>query len=382
MKFVKATTFYNNGQVLNDVYIGFEKNIVSVGKEKPSGEIIAEGVVTPAFIDAHSHIGMVRAGEPSGEDESNEHMDSIYPLSNALHSVYMDDSAFQESIENNVLYSVVLPGSGNPIGGKAVLLRNFGGNIKEAYVQDIGIKTALGYNPRSTKDWEGKRPSTRMGAIALLRERFIKAKKMMALLEAGKKTEDEIEPLDEVFIRILKGDDMLMTHLHREDDAYVLMSMIDEFGFKAVVNHGMDFYRPEVLRDLKSRGISLVYGPLDSHPYKVELKHESWKNCKMVMDSGIKFCMMSDHPVILQRNLFLTMRHFMKFGMSRAEAISKLTIAPAEILGLKNLGKIEKDYLASFTVWNKDPFEMDAQPKLVVAEGTEILKETRDNGLV
>lgn len=374
MKYVKATTLYNDGKVLRDMYIEFEKNIVSVSNEQPRGELLAEGFVTPAFIDAHSHIGMVRAGEPSGEDESNEHMDSIYPLSNALHSVYMDDAAFRDSVESNVLYSVVLPGSGNPIGGKAVLLRNFSSNIKDAYVQDIGVKAALGYNPRSVKDWEGKRPSTRMGAIALLRERFLKARKLIALLDEGKKSKDEIEPLDEVFMKILKGEDKLMVHLHREDDAYVLMSMIDEFGFRAVVNHGMDFYRPEVLEDLKQRGISLVYGPLDSHPYKVELKHESWRNCKMIMDSGIRFCMMSDHPVILQRNLFLTMRHFMKFGMSRAEVISKLTVEPAEILGINGLGKLEKDFLASFTVWDKDPFEIDAQPRLVVAEGAAVMQ--------
>ncbi len=369
MKFVKATTLYNDGKLRKDVYIGFEKDIVKVTTEKPAGEVVAEGVVTPAFIDAHAHIGMARAGEPSGEDEANEHMDPIYPLVNALHSVYMDDSAFRESVEGNVLYSVVLPGSGNPIGGKAVLIRTFASNIKDAYVRDIGIKTALGYNPRSTKDWEGKRPSTRMGAIALLRERFIKAKKLLALIESGKKVQDEVEPLDEVFMRILKGEDRLMTHLHREDDAYVLMSMMDEFGFKAIINHGMDFYRPEVLKEMRARNIPLIYGPLDSHPYKVELKHESWRNCKLIMDSGVKFCMMSDHPVILQRNLFLTMRHFLKFGMPREEAIAKLTREPAEILGLENLGTIREGKLASFTVWNKDPFELDSQPRLIVAEG-------------
>ncbi len=370
MKFVKATTLYNEGKTLKDVYIGFEKEkIVKVTNEKPKEDIISEGVVTPAFIDAHSHIGMARAGEPSNEDEANEHMDPIYPLVNALHSVYMDDSAFRESVESNVLYSVVLPGSGNPIGGKAVLLRTFASNIKDAYIKDIGVKTALGYNPRSTKDWEGKRPSTRMGAIALLRERFIKARKLLSLIEAGKKVQDEVEPLDEVFMKILKGEDRLMTHLHREDDAYVLMSMIDEFGFKAIVNHGMDFYRPEVLKEMKARNIPLIYGPLDSHPYKVELKHESWRNCKLIMDSGVKFCMMSDHPVILQRNLFLTMRHFLKFGMSREEAIAKLTREPAEILDLPDLGSIKEGKLASFTVWNKDPFEIDAQPSTIVAEG-------------
>lgn len=55
-----------------------------IDSEKPiqsDVEIIAEDVVvTPAFIDLHSHIGMVRAGEPADEDESSDHMHPISPL--------------------------------------------------------------------------------------------------------------------------------------------------------------------------------------------------------------------------------------------------------------------------------------------------------------
>jgi hypothetical protein len=51
----------------------------------------------------------------------------------------MDDSSFTESVESGVLYSTVLPGSGNIIGGKAVLIRNFAIDIGEAYMSDVGI---------------------------------------------------------------------------------------------------------------------------------------------------------------------------------------------------------------------------------------------------
>jgi len=81
--------------------------------------------VTPAFIDSHSHIGMVRSGEPSKEEGANEQMSSVYPLVNALHIIYMDGSSFIESTESGILYSTILPGSGNIIGGKAVLIRNW-----------------------------------------------------------------------------------------------------------------------------------------------------------------------------------------------------------------------------------------------------------------
>ncbi len=208
MKLIHTKLLYDGINEKKNCFIGIEGNEIKfVGHNKPSGkhEIVENcEAVTPSFIDPHSHIGMVRAGEPSHEEEANEHMDSISPLSNALHSIYMDDPSFQESIESGVLYSVVLPGSGNIISGKAVLIRNFSSNITNAFISDIGIKLALGYNPRSTIKWKGTRPSTRMGAIAVLRDNLLKAKKAMSLLEKKKKLIDEIDPQLELFLDILK----------------------------------------------------------------------------------------------------------------------------------------------------------------------------------
>ena len=227
MKLIQTKLLFDGITEQKDCYVGIEEDIIKfVGPTKPSGkhEIIADvGAITPSFIDAHSHIGMIRSGEPASEEEANEKMDSIYPLSNALHSVYMDDPSFHESIEAGVLYSVVLPGNGNIIGGKAVLIRNFASNISNAFIADIGIKTALGYNPRSTIKWKGTRPSTRMGSIAMLRDNLLKAKKTMALLEKKKKLSEEIDPQMELFIDILKKKYKLMVHVHKEDDVMIML---------------------------------------------------------------------------------------------------------------------------------------------------------------
>ena len=76
--------------------------------------------MTPAFIDSHSHIGMVRSGKPGKEEEANEQMSSVYALVKALYSIYMDDPSFIESTESGILYSTVSPGGGNIIGEKLV----------------------------------------------------------------------------------------------------------------------------------------------------------------------------------------------------------------------------------------------------------------------
>jgi imidazolonepropionase-like amidohydrolase len=189
MKAIKASILYDGkGRGIgSNQYIVFDKKIRAISSSKPSCELIGEGIVTPAFIDGHCHIGMARSGEPEKEEEANEEMETIIPLIDAIDSIYMDDKAFKESIEWGVLYSHVMPGSGNIIGGKTVLIRNFSQDIEDALVKHVGVKAALGYNPRSLPEWKGKRPTTRMGALALLREEFMKALKAKKLVKQRKK---------------------------------------------------------------------------------------------------------------------------------------------------------------------------------------------------
>ena len=379
MKVIKSRSLFDGVDEKRDYFIGFENDEIKyVGNSQPkeSSEIIAEGaVVTPAFIDSHSHIGMVRSGEPDKEEEANEHMNSVYPLVNALHSIYMDDPSFKESVESGVLYSTVLPGSGNIIGGNAVLIRNFVQDIGQAHIMDVGIKAALGYNPRSTVDWKGNRPSTRMGAVAILRENFIKARKLQKLLETEKKVIDEVEPLTELFMDILSNRFKMMVHVHKEDDIMVLIQLIKEFGIKVIANHCVDVHREEVFTALKASSIPVIYGPMDSFPYKVELKHESWRNAEKLLNSGVKFSIMSDHPVILQRNIIYSLRHLLRFGLSKADAISKISKEAAEIIGAQNIGQVRAGFKASIVVWNGDPFSLSSYPILVIAEGRTVYEE-------
>lgn len=379
MKVIKSRLLFDGLDEKRDCFIGFENDeikYVENRQPKESSEIIAEGVVvTPAFIDSHSHIGMVRSGEPDKEEEANEHMNSVYPLVNALHSIYMDDPSFKESVESGVLYSTVLPGSGNIIAGNAVLIRNFVQDISQAHIMDVGIKAALGYNPRSTVDWKGNRPSTRMGAVAILRENFIKARKLQKLLETEKKVIDEVEPLTELFMDILSKRLKMMVHVHKEDDIMVLLQLIKEFGIKVIANHCVDVHREEVFTALKASSVPVIYGPMDSFPYKVELKHESWRNAEKLLNSGAKFSIMSDHPVILQRNILYSLRHLLRFGLSKADAISKISKEAADIIGAQNIGQIRAGFKASIVVWNGDPFSLSSYPVLVIAEGRTVYED-------
>ncbi|MCD6323685.1 MAG: amidohydrolase [Desulfurococcales archaeon] len=381
-KAVKADVLYTGipGKVLRNVYLVWEgSKFVEITESKPGDAEVIEfdkSVVTPAFIDGHSHIGMDRAGEPTSEGEANEKYDSVLPLVDALHSIYMDDVSFKESIEWGVLYSCVLPGSGNIIGGKSVVIKNYAPDIQEAFIKYAGVKAAFGYNPRSTTEWKGTRPYTRMGAVSILRKWLIKARDAMKLVESGKKALEEIEPELRGLFPILKGEERLRVHVHKTDDIMGLLMIKKEFGLQITIEHAEDVHTKEAFQKIKDEGVPIVYGPVDAFSYKTELKHETWRNIKHLVEVRPFFGLMSDHPETLQRNLYLQLRFFLRFGMSKSEAIAIITKNNAEILGLSDmLGTIESGKLASFVVWNGDPFELGSYPIYVVGEGKELLSE-------
>jgi imidazolonepropionase-like amidohydrolase len=378
MTYVRARTLYTGTTVLKDAYLLFDGTSITAVAQSPKGEPAGEyPVVTPAFVDPHCHIGMERSGEPASEGEANDQMDSLLFMADALDSVQMDDTSFRDSVEMGVLYSCVLPGSGNIVSGRTAVIRNWAHDTTEALIARAGIKAALGHNPRFVRDWKGTRPWTRMGALALLRRRLAEVRQKMEEARRAKKsgsaTKTDVKPLtpeEEVVRALLEGRERLRTHVHKIDDIAGLLRLKEEFGLRVTVEHACDVHDGRIFAALKDQGVPVVFGPMDAFAYKVELRHENWRNLRCLIDSGVSYGLMTDHPVIPQRNLPVTLRWFLRCGLSRQEALELISRRNAEILGVHGfLGTLEKGKWASFVCWNGDPFDLGSWPVRVFAEG-------------
>ena len=395
---IRADQLYDGRSLQMDTTVVVEGRYITDVTDTPSSFDI-RGIVTPAFIDPHSHIGMERQGEPVSETETDEHRTPFALMNNPLDSIYFDDRAFAEAVDFGVLYSCVVPGSGNIIGGKAVIIRNFAGNRTDALVSDYGYKAALGYNPRMTTHWKGKRPCTRMGAAALLndflsdilrKEEQARIKKEKALNElaaldrpgkgaAWAQREYDLalsEAQWEVF-RLFTGKKILKVHLHKEDDALFLIDLKKRFHLNVTAEHALDIHHTAIFNTLADNGIPVVYGPLGALDGKVELKNASWRHTSLLMASRAEYGLMSDHPVILTHHLRDSLKYFLIQGMAPADAIGLVTHRNARILGIEHcLGTVAPGRLASLIVWNKDPFHLGAYPLAVLAEGR-IIRDRR-----
>ncbi len=368
---IKGKTVYTGETVKENVYLNFNGKKIDSISEKPKGDIIGEyEVITPAFIDAHCHIGMFRAGEPPNEADVNDHMDSILPLLDALDSVQMDDTAFQDSIEYGVLYSCVVPGSGNIIGGMSAVIRNYGYDTNEAFISRAGLKAAFGYNTMSpySREKKGKRASTRMGCVAILKSEFYKV--------LNEKKLEKLSVEQRILKDILDRKLTLRVHVHKSDDIAAVLRLVDEFKLKITIEHACNVYRKETFAELAKRKIPVVCGPIEGIGAKVELKNMNWRNLKIMIDSGVKFGVMTDHDINPQCNLFYVTRHLIRSGLSKEQAIESITKTNAEILGIDNiLGSLKRNKWASFTCWNGDPFSMLSFPEKVYGEGKLLFDE-------
>lgn len=405
---IRAEALYDGRTLLKDMTVVVEDGKIAEVRKRPA-KADYTGIVTPAFIDPHSHIGMHRAGEPGGEGESNDITDQFLPANNPLNSIYFDDPALAEAVDFGFLYSCIVPGSGNLLGGRAVVIRNFASDRAGALVKDYGFKMALGYNPRSTGSWKGSRPNTRMGVYGMLEKKFdsVLAKKQKADLAREKKIREleqkakdkkskltpkdlkeqrqaieaeyalEFDTEDRALLELLIDKRTAKIHVHKEDDVLYLIELAKRYQLTCTADHCGDVHRTEVFDALADADIPVVYGPLGSLAYKVELKNDSYKNTEKLMRSRAFYGLMTDHPVIMAPALRDSLKFFMIFGMEPAEAISLITHKNAVILGLDDkLGTVEPGKWASLTVWDRDPLHLAAYPKMVMAEG-KVIREGR-----
>jgi imidazolonepropionase-like amidohydrolase len=399
---VHAKTLFSGGRVLSDRWIVVKgDSIVEISAKKRPSDYA--GIVTPAFVDPHSHIGMFRAGEPGDEQEGNDITHQIQPLCDPIRSIYFDDLAFVDSIDFGVLYSCIMPGSGNLFGGRSKVIRNFASHVGECEFLDYGYKMALGWNPRSTGGWKGDRPNTRMGIYAMLEKRFDEvlakeAKSKVAFerkeLELARKklskrevAEEksllarerklEFSPEELAILDLLKGEKPVKVHVHKEDDVHYLIHLCKKYKIRASAEHCGDVFHREVFDSLRDNEIPVVFGPLGSHAYKTELRHAFYQNAKLVIESGVTFGLMTDHPVIHSSLLRDSLRYFLMYGMSTEEALHVISGRNAELVGIgAKVGRVEKGMLASLLVWDINPLHLGAYPRMVMGEG-KVLREQR-----
>lgn len=291
---------YEVGTVL--IVDGKISGVVEGIKEPGGWEIIdARGmVVMPGLVDAHCHLGLVEEIYRQEGDDANEATDPVTPHLRAVDGINPEDLGFQDALSGGVTTVVVAPGSANVIGGEMVAIKTWGAGLEDMVLKSpVGLKAALGENPKRNYGGQKKSPMTRMASAALLREALIKANDYMRKVAGaadGKGDPPDRDLRMESLARVLKGEIPLRVHAHRADDIMTALRIAREFKINLVVEHCTEGYK--IAGELARNGVKAVIGPVIGNRAKVELKGVSLDTAKALADAGVEFAVMTDHPVV------------------------------------------------------------------------------------
>ncbi|MEZ3161132.1 amidohydrolase [Microbacterium sp. BWT-B31] len=335
--------------------------------------------VLPGFVEAHGHLGVHEDGEGWSGDDTNEMTDPNGARFRAIDGIDIEETGFRDALRGGVTTAVVKPGSGNPIGGRTVALKTWGGRTVDEQVisTEVSVKSALGENPKRVWGDKKQTPATRLGVASVLREAFVSARNYAAK-RADAATEGK--PFDrdlanETLAAVLDGDLVWDQHCHRHDDIATAIRIAEEFGYTFVVNHGTEAHK--IADVLAEKGIPVIFGPMLTSRSKVELRDRHVGNLALIAAAGVTVAITTDHPVVPIEQLRLQAILAVREGLPASVALEALTVNPAAILRLDDrVGALEAGRDGDVVVWSGDPLDLDSRVERVFISGRPVVVPT------
>ncbi len=321
--------------------------------------------LAPGFIDSHTHIGLEEEIYNIEGSDVNEISDPIAPQLRAVDGINWWDLAFADALKGGVTRSLSMPGSANIIGGQAVFLKHLASGPEDmVYKNPWGLKAALGENPKRVYAEQKKSPITRMANASLLREALYIAAKNMDKEDMKAADLYQQEPLQ----KVLKKEMPLLIHVHRADDIMTALRIKDEFDINMIIQHGTEAVK--VADELLKRNVPVFLGPLLINRAKVELKEVSFKNALLLAERGMKFSLITDHPVVPIEHLRVCAAIAAREGLDEDIALKAITTWPADMLNVsQDLGSISRGKKADIVIYSGHPLEFRSRVEMVIVDG-------------
>lgn len=124
---------------------------------------------------------------------------------------------------------------------------------------------------------------------------------------------------------------------------------------------------------LAKANIPVVIDPIENLPYSFDALGSRPDNAKLLSDAGVSTAFMARTATGgAGHNLRLLTQHAgnaVASGLSWSDAFKSISLNPATMMGLPQLGQLRAGQMANLVVWNGDPLEVTSAPFAVIIDG-------------
>ena len=371
-------TMADAGVVKADILVENGK-IAAIGENLNAETVIdaAGKVVTPGFVDAHSHIGGIADLTPLGED-LNEITNPLTPELDAYYGINPKDKCFSYAIEQGITTSCLIPGSANVVCGWGMAYKSAG---EHRLIKDpVALKAAMGINPKGCYAAKKMAPMTRMAIANLMKKYLRDVKDYMAKKAAAGDDAAKLPPYDlglEHGIPVIEKKIPLKVHSYMHD-MMTLLEIAKEFDILVTMDHAQgasDF--ADELADPHVKGV--VFGPTCEPLFPGEGGKLDYECCKMLDERGVNVAVMTDGPVTAINVLLYEIGEAVRKGMDPVRALGMVTVNAARILGIEDrVGSLAVGMDADILVWSALPsLAADAVLERVIIDGKTVFEVTK-----
>jgi imidazolonepropionase-like amidohydrolase len=414
--FVNATiwTAGEDGTIENGWMFVKDGKISAIGRGGPpsrAGEVEVVDLggkhIAPGIIDCHSHTGISKGVNESGQAVTSEVR--IQDVTNP------DAISWYRQLASGVTAVNNLHGSANAIGGQSQTNKIRWGAV---HPDDMnmegampGIKFALGENVKQS-NWGDRNtvryPQTRMGVETLIRDRFKAAAEYrkrfqhfensstaygyINFINAAAREEYERRYLLpprrdlelEALAEILAGERLVHCHSYRQDEILMLCRIAGEFGFKiGTFQHILEGYK--VADEIAKHAIG-ASAFSDWWAFKVEVQDAIPQGGPIMWEEGVVVSFNSDSDELARRMNGEAAKAVKYSSPERPiddhEALKFITLNPAIQLGVGDrIGSLEVGKDADFAIWSGSPLSSLSRCEATYVDGRRLfsLEDDREH---
>ena len=370
--FKNATIYITPTQILKKgILLIKDGKVLQVGKfvsiPKKAKIIDINGkTIYPSFIDAFSTFGIAKAKKTNNHSRKPQYdaertgyywNDHIRPDNNSATDFHFDNKKAKDllsagfGVVNTHLNDGIVQGNG--------LLVALNPKSTDAY-RILDNKSAQYLSFNKSKKSRQSYPTSRMGAMALLRQMYIDATWYAKGTIKNKDLALESLNNNKGLTQIFETNNNL--DLLRAD------KIGDEAGIQyTIVGVGDEFER---INDVKNTNAALIIPINFRKPYdvsnpllanKISLGdmrrwNQEPSNLRILSKNGITFAL-TTHKLKSIKKFHKNLQKAIKYGFDKTTALASLTIIPAKILGKTTIGNLKKGSYANFIITSGDIFD-------------------------